>query len=131
MNAPLHLCVAALMGLGFGSILQALPPVQPPAEVVRITYEAANAGRYAAAEKHLSVAALKEINGMMARLAGGHIKLWDQWTKNRTISSLEVLKEEAVNGEVTVYFRLHFMDGSSKEDDDSLVLEGGEWKLLP
>ena len=133
MNASLRAYMAALMWLVFCSITLswAGAPVKSPAEIVRITYEAANAGRYADAETHLSAVALAQINGLMARLAGGHLKLWNGWTKNRSITRIEVLKEVVHNGQATVFYRFHFKDGSSKEDDDSLVLEDGEWKLLP
>ena len=106
-------------------------PVISPGNVVCLTFEAANAGKYEEAEKHLTAKALAQINGLMARLAGGHIKLWDGWTKNRTMARIEVLKEEIHGGEATVYYRFHFKDGTSKDDDDSLALEGGEWKFLP
>ena len=131
MNASSYTRAAALILIGLCLISLAKPPVFTPSEVIRLTYEAANAGRYEEAEKHLSAVAFKQIHGLAARLAGGHIKLWDGWTRNRTISRIEVLKEETRKGEVTVYYRFHFKDGSSKEDDDSLVLEDGEWKILP
>ncbi len=131
MNASSYARAATLILIGFCLISQAKTPVLPPGEVIRLTFEAANAGRYEEAEKHLSAVALKQIHGLVARLAGGHIKLWDGWTKNRTITQIEVLKEETGKGGVTVYYRFHFKDGTSKEDDDSLVLEDGEWKILP
>ncbi len=130
MKASLSAWALCLILISFCPYVQGGSPV-PPAEVLRATFEAANAGRFAEAEKHLTVAAAKQINSLMARLAGGHIKLWDGWTHNRTMTRFEVLKEETDKGEVTVYYRLHFKDGTTKDDDDSLILEGGEWKLLP
>ncbi|MDB6140070.1 MAG: hypothetical protein JWO94_3142 [Verrucomicrobiaceae bacterium] len=131
MNASLWSRWIYLIIIGASTIVFAAQPVKTPGMIVRLAFEAANAGHYEEAEKHLTAKALGQINGMMARLAGGHVKLWDGWTKNRTITRIEVLKEEVHDGEATVYYRFYFRDGTSKDDDDSLVVEDGEWKFLP
>ena len=131
MNASLRARWLCLIVIGITTIACARSAAKSPAEIVRVTFEAANAGHYEEAEKHLTVKALAQINGLMARLAGGHIKLWDGWTKDRSITRIEVLKEDVHGSEATVYYRFYFRDGTSRDDDDSLALEGGEWKFLP
>ena len=112
-------------------VIHASIPLKSPGEVVRVTFDAANAGHYEEAETHLTSKALAQIRGLMASLAGGHIKLWDGWTKGRTITRIEILKEEIHGVEASVHYRFHFKDGSSKDDDDDLSLEDGEWKFMP
>ena len=131
MNASLRARWLCLIAIGITAISSASNTAHSPSDIVRVTFEAANAGHYEEAEKHLTVKALAQINGLMARLAGGHIKLWDGWTKGRSITRIEVLKEDVHGSAATVYYRFYFKDGTSKDDDDSLALEGGEWKFLP
>lgn len=102
-----------------------------PSEILRTTYELANQHHYTDAEALLSRKAIAEIHGMMARLAGGNIKIWDGWTKNGTITRIEILQEEIHQNKATVRYRLHYKDLSVKEDEDDFVIEDGQWKFLP
>ena len=112
-------------------VTKAAQPLASPSEILRVTFQAANAGHYAEAEKHLTAKALAQMHGMLAKLAGGPIKLWDGWTKGRTLEKIEILKEEVHGNKATVRYRFHYKDGTSKDDDDDFALEDGEWKFLP
>ncbi len=102
-----------------------------PSEVLRLTYELANQHRYTDAETHLTKKALEQMHSVMARLAGGHEKLWDGWTKNGTIIRIDILKEDIQQDKATVRYKLHYQNSSVKEDEDDFVLEDGQWKFLP
>jgi hypothetical protein len=54
--------------------------------------------------------------------------LWDEYTENGTIDRIEVLREEIGHDEATVWYRLHFKDGSLREDEADLIKECGVWK---
>ena len=131
MNATLRAYCICLILIGKTMSAGAAEPKVSPATVIKITFEAANAGHYDEAEKHLTAKALAQMNGMLAKLAGGHIKLWDGWTKGRTLEKIEILKESIDGAKANVRYRFHYKDGTSKDDDDDLLLENGEWKFLP
>jgi len=100
-----------------------------PGDVVKAAYLAANEGRYSETEKYLSSAALKLVQSDLGALAGGMKGIWDKETRNGTIESIETVAEEIRGEGASVHIRIHFKDGSSKEDDEPLVKEGGQWKL--
>lgn len=131
MNASLYTHWICLICIGILTISRGGTPSVSPGKVVTITFEEANAGHYEEAESHLTSKAKAQMNGMLARLAGGHIKLWDGWTKGRTLTRIEILKEEIHGTEATVKYRFHYKDGSSRDDEDDFALEDGEWKFLP
>ena len=106
-------------------------PKAKPSDVLRITYELANSRHYDEAEKHLTKQALGQLHGMMAQLAGGNRKIWDGWTKNGTITRIEILSEKADGAKATIRYRLLYRDGTSKEDEDDFALVDGQWKFLP
>ena len=118
----------SMMAAGLMAEENALPK---PAEVLRMTYDLANQHHYKDAESHLSKKAYAQMHGVMAGLTGGNEKLWDGWTKNGTISRIEILKEDIQQDKATVRYKLHFKDASVKEDEDDFVLEDGQWKFLP
>jgi hypothetical protein len=106
-------------------------PKAKPSEVLCATYDLANNHRYEEAEKNLTKQAIAQLHGIMAQLAGGSRKIWDGWTKNGTISRIEILNQKVDGAKATVRYRLHYKDGTSKEDEDDFALVAGQWKFLP
>lgn len=93
-----------------------------PSDVVRAAYSAANEGRYSEANTYLSSEVLK-------RYSAEEVKaLWDEATREGTIDRIQILRE--IPGErTTVHFRLYYQDGTTKEDDEVLIMENGAWKI--
>lgn len=100
-----------------------------PSEVVKAAYMAANEGKYSEAEKYLSSEVITAMKGGLGALAGGMKGAWDKTTRNGTIEKIEII-DEGVRGEsATVKFRIHFKDGKTKDDDEPLIKENGQWKI--
>ena len=63
-------------------------------------------------------------------------KAWGELTRNRTIIRIEILDERRSGEGAEVGFRVHFKDGSTKEDIESFIKQEGEgeeeerWKLF-
>lgn len=100
-----------------------------PSDTVVAAYMAANEGKYSEAETYLSSEALNALKGELGALAGGRKRIWDRKTRNGTIQRIEVLREEVRGEGATVYFLIHFEDGSTEEDEESLIKEKGVWKI--
>jgi len=100
-----------------------------PSEVVVAAYMAANEGKYSEAEKYMSSEVINAMKSGLGALAGGWKGSWDQTTRNGTIQRIEILKEEVRGEGATVHFRIHFKDGKTKDDDEPLIKEGGQWKI--
>jgi hypothetical protein len=103
-----------------------------PSDVVLEAYKAANEGKYAEVEKYLSfdtVDAIKAATEAFGSWVGGMKGTWDKATRNRTIEKIKILNEEIRGDKAKVRYRIHFKDGSAKDDDVNLVKEGGQWKI--
>jgi hypothetical protein len=100
-----------------------------PSGVVEAAYMAGNRGEYSEAEKYLSSEALNAIKGGLGTLGGGTKGIWDRETRNGTIEKIEITKEEIRGEGATVYFKVYFKDGSSKDTKEPLVKETGQWKI--
>lgn len=100
-----------------------------PSDTVVAAYMAANEGKYSEAEAYISSEVLNAMKGGRRVLAGGMKALCDEATRNGTIERIEILREEVRGEGATVYYRLHFEDGSKKESDQDLIKENGVWKM--
>lgn len=100
-----------------------------PSETVIATYMAANEGKYSEAGKYLSSEVINAMKGGLGALVGGMKGIWDQSTRNGNIERIEILREEIRGEGATVYFRIHFKDGTTKNDDEPLIKENGVWKI--
>ena len=100
-----------------------------PSEVVIAAYMAANEGKYSEAEKYLSSEVMNAMKGGIGALAGGMKGAWDKTTRNGTIEKIEILKEEVRGEGANVFFKIHFKDGKTKDDDEPLIKEDGRWKI--
>lgn len=100
-----------------------------PSDTVVAAYMAANEGKYSEAETYLSSEVLSAMKVGLGALAGGMKGMWDQATRNGTIDRIEFLREEVRGEGATVYFRIHFKDGTTKDDDEPLLKEEGVWKI--
>jgi len=100
-----------------------------PGDVVKAAYMAANAGQYSEAEKYLSSEVLNAMKGGLGALAGGMKGMWDKTTRDGTIDRIEILKEDVRGEGAKVLFRIHFKDGKTKDDDEPLIKENGQWKI--
>jgi hypothetical protein len=95
-----------------------------PGEVLKAAHLAANAGRYAEANRHLSQAAIAayQQQGVEPQAA------WDRATHNGQIRSIQLL-ETTIRGEgAVVRYTVTFNDGTSETDSTRMVKEDGDWK---
>jgi hypothetical protein len=99
-----------------------------PGEVVTRVYTACNEGKYSEAEGYFSSSLKSLINGQLGAMAGGMQGFCDDSTRKGTLQRVEILKVEVRGEGARVYYRLHFKDGSTKEDHDDLIKENGAWK---
>ncbi len=90
---------------------------------------AANEGQYSETTEYLSSAVIEVAEGDWGALVGGSRGMWDEITRNGTIREIEVLSEEIRGEGATVRFKIHYKDGSTKNEDEPLVQEDGQWKL--
>ena len=102
---------------------------ESPSDVVEAAYMAANAGNYSVAGSYLSSEVSEAMKSGLGALAGGMKGLWDSTTRNGTIDHIEILAE-GIRGEgAEVKFRIHFLDGKIKDDEEPLIKENGKWMI--
>jgi hypothetical protein len=99
-----------------------------PSEVVTAAYMAANEEKYAEAEKYLSSEAKTAIQEA-TELAGGIKDVWDTKTRNATIEGIEITQQDVRGEKATIAILIHFKDGSISNQHESLIIEGGQWKM--
>jgi len=99
-----------------------------PSEVVTAAYMAANEEKYAEAEKYISSEARTAIQEA-TELAGGMKDVWDTKTRNATIDGFEITQQDVQGEKATIAMLIHFKDGSISNQHESLVKEGGQWKM--
>jgi hypothetical protein len=99
-----------------------------PSEVVTRVHTACNEGKYSEAQDHFSSSTKALINGPLGAAAGGMKGLCDKQTRKGALPRVEILKENIRGEGATVDYRLHFKDGTTKEDHDDLIKEDGQWK---
>ena len=95
-----------------------------PPEVLQAFFAAANSGKYSEAEGYLTSSS----KSMMA-LGGGIKKFADKETRDGTLASVEILKIDMRGEGAKINYKIHYKDGQSKDDDVSLIVENGEWRI--
>lgn len=101
---------------------------QSPFETINAVYMAANAGWYSQTEQYIFSEVLNSIKQNLGTL---HlIKQWDNYTQNGKIEKIEMLSEIIRGERAEVYFKVYFKGGETKEDQDLLIKEGNQWKIL-
>jgi len=130
MNKTWHIMVAAV-GIAVLMITSGCDSIggKSPSQVVVAAHMAANEGKYSEAEKYMSSEVINAMKSGLGALAGGWKGAWDKTTRNGTIQKIEILKEEVRGEGATVHFRIHFKDGKTKDDDEPLIKENGQWKI--
>ncbi len=121
----IHL-LAAILCVGAALFTACGRANKSPSQIVRDLYDAANAGRYVAAEKYFCADARKYIKGAYPR---GLKALCDQQTRYGTLVKVEILKEEIKGDEATVMAKLWFKDKTAIAEKTKLIKERGEWKI--
>ena len=123
-------CVNSIISCsGDGSKTQSSSETQmKPSEVVTAAYMAANEEKYAEAEKYISSEAKTAIQEAIV-LAGGIKDVWDTKTRNATIDGFEITQQDVQGEKATIAMLIHFKDGSISNQHESLVKEGGQWKM--
>lgn len=101
-----------------------------PSETLQAAYLAANQGRYSEAEQYLSADVSAAIEKQWEN-RGGMKAAWDSETRNGAIEKIEILQEDIRGDQATLYFRLHFKDGSTRDDHGPLMKQGSVWKIAP
>ncbi len=101
-----------------------------PSEVVKSVYAACNDGKYSEAEKYLSKDMTALVHGSLGASQGGMKRACDESTRDGKMTRVEILSERIRGDGATVMARIHFQDGSTKEEDKTeLVKEEGAWKI--
>lgn len=99
-----------------------------PSGVVKEFYKYAAAGKVNDAFELIS----KEGQNMLNQHAGGTAaiaKLTKEINDKGGIKAIEILSEEVIGDTATVKFAIKFGNGSTKQDNEKPVKEGGKWKL--
>ena len=105
------------------------PTNNSPSEVSAGLEMACNDGKYAEAIDDFSSKLKAAINGPWGRLNGGIQGICNRQTRNSTLRRVEILKVEVQGEGATVFYRLRYKDGTTREDHDDLIKENGEWKV--
>jgi Domain of unknown function (DUF4878) len=100
-----------------------------PGQVVKAAWMTANAGQYQQAEKYLSTEVKKSMRGGLIAVFGGMNNIWDIRTRHGSIAKIDILKEEVRGDHAKVFFRVHFKNGETKDEDETMIKEKGEWKI--
>ncbi|MGD2087170.1 MAG: DUF4878 domain-containing protein [Candidatus Aminicenantes bacterium] len=101
---------------------------QSPAETIKTVYMAANGGWYSETEPYIYSEVLNSIKQNLGTL---HlIKEWDNYTRNGKIEKIEILNEIIRGERAEVYFKVYFKGGETKQDQDLLINENRQWKIL-
>jgi hypothetical protein len=101
---------------------------QSPAETIKAVYMAANDGWYSQTEQYIYS---EIINSIKQNLGTLHlIKEWDNYTRNGKIEKIEILNEIIRGERAEVYFKVYFKGGETKQDQDLLINENKQWKIL-
>jgi hypothetical protein len=112
------------------TILTGFVPHDSPAEVIKTFYSGCNSGNYSLAERLL----VPEANRVLTRhigVDGGLQGICDEETKQGHLQRVEVLQQD-VRGELAeVRYMLYYVDGSTTEESQGLVLTLWGWKIAP
>ena len=99
-----------------------------PSGVVKEFYKYAAAGRVNDAFELLS----KEGQELLKQNAGGTAALAEltkEINDKGGIKAIEILNEEIIGDTATVKFVIRFGNGSTEQEDEKPIKEGGKWKL--
>jgi hypothetical protein len=132
------LCLNIIIGCsGDGSKTQSVSKTQSssetqtqmkPSEVVTAAYMAANEERYSEVEKYLSSKAKAAVN-KAGEVVGNMKDVWDRKNRNGTIETIEIIREDVKGDKATIAIRIHFNDRSISDQHESIIKEGGQWKM--
>jgi hypothetical protein len=98
-----------------------------PSEVVAALVDACNRGLYSEASTYFSQELL---NGPTGQRAGGIQMICDGQTRGGTVTNFEALSENIRGEGAIVVGRIHFKDGSTKDQDRTALMRiDGSWKV--
>jgi len=115
----ISILIALWGSCGSASILK-----KSPENVVKAFFKAANDAKYSEAEGYLAAS-----TKVLMAAAGGIKKFADEQTRDGKIDRVEIVKVETRGEGAKVYYKIHYKDGQTKDDDASLIKENGEWKI--
>ena len=95
-----------------------------PTDVLQAFFAAANAGRYSEAEQYFTSSA----KSMMV-LGGGIKKSADRETRDGKVDTVEILSTETRGEGTKLKYRIHYKGGQVKNDDATLIIENGDWRI--
>ena len=99
-----------------------------PVEIIKRCIAAANDQKYDEAESYIDPGDIDFLNNN-ASIPGGLRGFFGIWTKNGTVQTCDVSKEQ-IRGTVAVAFaHIKYNDGSTENQWNALVRRGGGWKL--
>lgn len=95
-----------------------------PGQVVRAFYVAAAENRPPEARRHMSPALIATLPQ-----SGGLAKVCADRIGPVAMRGVQIVREQVDGNAATVSLRLHLVDGSTKDQQETLVKENGEWKV--
>ena len=95
-----------------------------PGDVYKDAVLKANEGKYQDADALLS----DSLKKAFATEDALH-KMWDSMTSHRTITTIEILKENTNRASSNIDLKVTFKDGTIKETKEMILKENGEWRL--
>ncbi len=100
-----------------------------PREVIKAFYDAANQGKYEQAKQYLSQEGIRNVEGTLGSLAGVWKGILDRYTRNGTLTQVDV-SEVNVRGEgASLRVTKRFQDGTTQELPIEFIKEDGKWKI--
>ena len=99
-------------------------PAMTPGQVVRAFYVAAAENRLPEARRHMSPALIATLPQ-----SGGLAKVCADRIGPVAMRGVQIVREQVDGDAATVSLRLHLVDGSTKDQQETLVQENGEWKI--
>jgi hypothetical protein len=111
-----------------GLCLSSCSGANSPSDVVKDFYKYAAAGKVNEAFELFS----KEGQGILKQYAGGTASIADLTKKINEkggVKAIEIQSEEIIGDTATVKYLIRFGNGSTKQDNEKPIKEGGKWKL--
>jgi Domain of unknown function (DUF4878) len=123
--------VFALMALLVLCSCNAHPFEDGPAKAVKEFYFNCNAGEYTKADAVLSSDAKAYLQGDLGINSGGLRSVCEHTTRNFTVTAVDLKSQKIEDDTADVIVTVHYNDGSSSNESNSLVKENGAWLITP
>ena len=100
-----------------------------PPEVIKAFYDAANQGKYEQAKKYVSQEVIRNVEGPLGALHGGWKGILDGYTRDGTLTQVDVTEVNVRGQGASLRVTKHFQDGATEELPIEFIQEDGKWKI--